>query len=221
MRVVSQARDRAVAQRRERNAAHGPHARSNAGRLFGRASIARGARIGAVALLVAPPTSGSVLLTQEEALAEAFPGAEVERHAEFLDPEQVERIESLAGSELSSRLVVRYRGLRGGESLGVAYFDAHTVRTLPETVMVLIGPDGAVVRVDVLSFDEPPDYLPRRRWFEQFGGKMLDDGLSLKRGIRGVTGATLSSRAVTAAVRRALAIHTVLGEPGDGEQEDR
>ena len=175
----------------------------------------------AVALLLPAPASTAVLLTQEEALAEAFPDAEVERLTEFLEPEQVVRIEDLAGSELGSRLVVRYRAVRDGEAVGTAYFDAHRVRTLPETLMVVIGEEGEVIRVDVLSFDEPPDYLPRSAWFDQFDGRVLDADLSLKRGIRGVTGATLSSRAVVAAVRRALAIHQVLSEPHDTAEEER
>jgi Na+-translocating ferredoxin:NAD+ oxidoreductase RnfG subunit len=64
--------------------------------------------------------------------------------------------------------------------------------------------------VEILAFDEPPDYLPKRAWLGQFSGKRLDDELSVKRGIRGITGATLSSQAVTDAVRRVLAIHEAL-----------
>ena len=175
--------------------------------------------------LAASPAPAVVLLTQEEALGEVFSGAEVERQTEFLSEEQVAEIQERAGSELGSRIVIRYRGTREGQLVGTAYFDAHLVRTLPETIMVLLGREGSVQRVEVLSFEEPRDYLPRARWFEQFHGKLLDDDLALNRSIRGVTGATLSSRAVTQAVRRILATHRVLeaaaraaeGEPaGEG-----
>ncbi|MGD8377959.1 MAG: FMN-binding protein [Acidobacteriota bacterium] len=171
------------------------------------------------ALLLAgslPAVRGGVLLTQEEALEVAFPGCAVERIVAFLDPDQVRRIEELGGTAMDTRMVVQYRATREGALVGTAYFDAHRVRTLPETIMVVVGPDDRVLRIDVLSFDEPPDYLPRPRWFEQFQGRELDPELSLDRGIRGVTGATLSSRAVTAAVRRILAAHRVLLESADG-----
>jgi Na+-translocating ferredoxin:NAD+ oxidoreductase RnfG subunit len=177
-----------------------------------------GIALAAAGLLIAPGAPCAVLMTQEEALARAFPDAEVERLAEFLDEDQAKRAAELAGADLPSRLVVRYRGVRDGRDLGTAYFDTHTVRTLPETLMILVGGDGRVVRVEVLSFDEPRDYLPRSGWYSQFDGRALDEDLSLKQGIRGVTGATLSSRAATEAVRRALAIHRVLSDERDGPE---
>ena len=66
------------------------------------------------------------------------------------------------------------------------------------------------------SFFEPQDYLPSRRWFGQFEGRDLDEGLRLKREIRTLSGATLSSRSATDAVRRALALHRVLNVTGPG-----
>ena len=56
---------------------------------------------------------------------------------------------------------------------------------------------------------EPEEYLPRPSWYAQFIGKRLDDDLRLKRGIKGVTGATLTARATTDAARRLLALHAV------------
>ena len=162
-----------------------------------------------------------VIQTREEALDEAFPeAAEVLRRTAFLDEEQVERIEELAGSELRTHVVTFYEGQRDGAILGTAYFDSHVVRTLPEVIMVLVGPDGSMGRVSILSFQEPRDYLPSDRWLEQFEGEGLDEELTLKRDIRGITGATLSARAITRSVRRMLAIHRVLEEADGGEPEE-
>jgi len=77
--------------------------------------------------------------------------------------------------------------------------------------MVALDAAGAVSRVEVLSFREPQEYLPRDAWYEQFDGRRLDAELRLKRGVRGVTGATLTARATTEAVRRVLALHAVIG----------
>ena len=52
--------------------------------------------------------------------------------------------------------------------------------------------------------------LWKRRKNHQYDGEKLDDDLSLKRDIRPVTGATLTARATTEAVRRVLAIHRVV-----------
>ena len=99
-----------------------------------------------------------------------------------------------------------------GEAGGTAYFDAHRVRTLPETLMVAVDPEGRVRRLEILSFAEPPEYIPREAWYGQFTGQPLSQDLALKRRIRATTGATLTARATTDAVRRVLAIHRVLSE---------
>jgi transcriptional regulator of nitric oxide reductase len=151
-----------------------------------------------------------VLVTLDDALQLAFPDAKTSRETLFLSDEERREIEVLCGQELPGGLATRFvaRGDQG-EVQGYAYVDTHVVRTLPETVMVVIDPSGAVRRVEVVSFREPLDYVPREGWYRQFDGEELDDDLQLKRDIRPVTGATLTARATTDAVRRVLAIHQV------------
>lgn len=173
----------------------------------------------AVALLaglVAPaPVPATVFLTVDEALELAFPGCRVERKTVYLTDEQVARARELAGGGVESALVHPYVArCEGGEEGGVAYFDNHRVRTLPQTLMVVVGPDDEVARIEILAFREPPDYIPRGAWYDQFTGRELGPELALKRGIRGVTGATLTARATTEAVRRVLALHRVVRSAG-------
>ena len=146
-------------------------------------------------------------MTQQQALASAFPaGSKVERQSIFLTPQQLAAAKKESGLEFSDRLVVRYAGPGG-----YAYFDTHRVRTLAETVMVIVTSDGKIDRIEILSFDEPPDYLPKKRWFDQFRGRKLDDDLSLKRSIRPISGASLSGRAIVNASRKILALHHAIG----------
>lgn len=173
-----------------------------------------GATAVACALLaVAAPARARVLLTVEEALALAFPGAEIERRTAFLTDAQRARAAELAGQPPVSSIVHPYVARRAGRIVGTAYFDTHVVRTLAETVMVTIDAESRVGRVEVLSFDEPPDYLPREAWYRQFDGRSLGPDLELRRVIRPVSGATLTARATTDAVRRALALHRALADP--------
>ena len=174
-------------------------------------------RAAAVVLIVAAAATAApaaVYLTQAEALKLAFPApAVVDRRSEFLTEAQLRTARARAGSgvEIASALVTRYVGKDArGNILGTAYFDTHRVRTLDETLMVVVDPAGRPGRVEILSCDEPPEYLPKKGWLEQFVGRALDPELSVKRGIRGITGATLSSQAATDAVRRVLAIHEAL-----------
>jgi hypothetical protein len=153
--------------------------------------------------------------TQDEALAIAFPGAEITRRAEALTKEQASEVAKRSGDKPSSLLVFAYEARIDGKLVGTAYFDAHLVRTLPETLMIVVDPSGRIARIDVLAFNEPKDYLAPERWLEQFPGRELDDELHLRRGIDGISGATLTARAVTKTARRILAVHQVLSEPAD------
>lgn len=175
------------------------------------------AAVAAVSAAAAPAATAQTL-TQDEALALAFPDAErVERRTAYLEDAQLEEARALAGSdvEVSSAIVTYYVAVRGGASVGVAYFDAHRVRTLPEVLMIVVDPDARVRRIEVVSFREPPEYRAPGGWLRQFDDATLEPSLSLKGDIANITGATLTAGAVTRAVRRTLALHAVIA-PFDG-----
>ena len=157
----------------------------------------------------------SDLATVDEVLEATFPDAEVHRESVFLTTDQVSAVERSAGDRPHGALVTRFRAERGGATVGWAYLDTHRVRTLPETLVVLVDADGAIIAIEVVAFREPMDYLPPGSWYRQFDGRRLDDDLQLKRGIRPITGATLTARATTTATRRVLAIHDLLEPDGD------
>jgi hypothetical protein len=166
-------------------------------------------------LILTPVRIGAVVYsTREQALARVFPPpATVERRTFFPTPEQRERATRLAGSKVEASLIVAYVGKRGEERLGTAYFDTHPVRTLNETILVVVSPDGTLGPVEVVAFGEPEDYLPRASWLRLFAKRRLGPDLSVGRGLAHVSGATLTTQAIAAAVRRVLALHAVLGSP--------
>lgn len=189
--------------------------------------------LGASLLLVAPtptpssslnpplPAPGKVFLTVEEALELAFPKCAVERGTEYFKLEHKQRVAKLAGSDYDKGILHPYVAKKDGKLIGTAYFDTHTVRSLRETLMFVIAPDGTIARVEVLAFGEPLDYLPRDKWYAQFLERKLDDELTLGRGIRNLTGATLSARSATRAVREVLACHQVLREIAEEQERER
>lgn len=165
-----------------------------------------------LALGPAAGSSGKVFLTLEEALALAFPECRIERATEYLSEAEETRVEELARGELPGRVVRPYRAYKGDVLVGTAYFDAHRVRTKNEVLMLVVGLDQRLKRVEVLAFAEPLEYLPKASFYAQYAGRRLDDQLELQRGVRGVSGATLSAASATAAARRALALHQILAE---------
>jgi hypothetical protein len=169
------------------------------------------------AVLLAAPAGARVLLSQKEALALAFPnGEKIERQTAFLDDEQVAAAEKAAGEKLSSKIWTYYVGSSTGGVSGTAYFESHRVRTMNEAFMVVVDPDATVRFVEILSFAEPDEYLAPKKWLGQFSGKSLNEDLMLRRGLRNITGASLTSDAVTRGVRRVLAVHRVI-QAGTGK----
>ena len=165
--------------------------------------------------LCATVAHATVFHAKDEALALAFPGSDrVEDRAVILTDEQKAAVEKRARAPLESQLWTIYVGWKGTELLGYAVIDTHTVRTLPETAMVVLSPGGEVRRVEILAFYEPPEYTPPERWTRQFDGRRLDDDLKLGAAVHGITGETLSATALTAAVRRVLSLYAVLSEGG-------
>lgn len=145
-------------------------------------------------------------MKQDEALKIAFPEAvSVERKTLFLSPKQIEAIEKLAKSKMEYRVITYYVGRNKKEFMGYAFFESHVVRTMPETFMVVLAAEGTVRSVEMLAFYEPEDYLPPKKWLGLFDNKKLDQELWIKRGIKNITGATLTTQAITDGIRRILA----------------
>jgi len=167
--------------------------------------------LGMLVFVISDNLEAQVYLTQGQALKLAFPGSTitVERKTLFLTDEQVKEIQRLAKTKVESKIVTYYAGLSAKGVEGYVFFETNIVRTMPETFMIVVNPDSSVRFVEMLAFYEPPDYLPTKRWFELFGEKELNKDLWVKRGIANVSGATLSSNAITAGVRRALATFEV------------
>lgn len=157
------------------------------------------------------PSWGTVYMTVPQALEKFFPPPITveEKRAIFLD-EQTKEIQKILGAdeELDSRLVTYFIAKKGNQDVGRAYIDTHLVRTLKETIMIVVGTDEKIEGIQVLSFNEPPDYLAPGRWMEQFNGRSLET--ASKKDIHSITGASLTARSVTKSVRKILAIHKVL-----------
>jgi len=155
-------------------------------------------------LLGSQPALAKVYQATGDFLDEIARGCSKERLTSYLTPAQLKEL-----PEGTSALVVRHELRCAGQKRWV-YFDSHRVRTLAEALAIVVGPDGALEEVQVLSFDEPEDYLPKPKWFGTFRGRKLGPGLELHREIPMITGATLSARAATDATRKILKIHEVL-----------
>ncbi len=147
----------------------------------------------------------------ERALKDAFPDCSIETRNIILNIDQVKKVEELSGISLKTRLVTFYVAKREGKVIGYAFIDTHIVRTQLETVMYTITREGDLDIIEVLSFNEPLEYVPEDGWLLLFRKKSLEkDSIRLRIDIPNVTGATLTSKAITDNARKVLSIWSVI-----------
>ena len=147
---------------------------------------------------------------RDEVLAMTYPGAQIRAEQVFLTDAQRKQIAASGHIEVTSSLVARYLATREGRAAGRAYVDTHTVRTKRESLLIALDEQGRVTRVEVTAFLEPAEYRASDAWLRQYQGRTLGDDVAINRAIRPIAGATLTARAVNAAVRRVLATDAVL-----------
>lgn len=129
----------------------------------------------------------------------------------FLSPAQKKRVQNLAGFEPDTRMFRVFRIFDGeGQSLADAFLDTHILRTHYETILVVIRPGGVVHEIQILGFEEPPDYYPPERWLNLMKGKSLKDDLMVGRAIPNMTGATITATTIVRRVRLLLAVWKVV-----------
>ena len=110
------------------------------------------------------------------------------------------RVDSL---HVDSNTVLRVS--RRDSLLGFAEVGNVIGKSEPITFLVAIGPDDRLKDVDILVYREPRGgEVAYEAWRKQFRGKTAADSVRVGKGIRSISGATISVHAVTAGVRRML-----------------
>ena len=110
------------------------------------------------------------------------------------------RVDSL---HVDSNTVLRVS--RRDSLLGFAEVGNVIGKSEPITFLVAIGPDDRLKDVDILVYREPRGgEVAYEAWRKQFRGKTAADSVRVGKGIRSISGATISVHAVTVGVRRML-----------------
>lgn len=159
----------------------------------------------------------TIYYSKNEAMELAFgKGTEIESLSLFPDEEQTAKIEQIAKIKLDSGLFTFYVGRSQSKILAYAAIETTNVRTKPETLMIVLTPDGALRDVHVLAFHEPAEYQPPDGWFKKLYNRPLAE-LEINKGIDGISGATLSTRSAINSIRKVMAIYQVMIKNKDPE----
>ena len=151
------------------------------------------------------------LITVEAALKDIFPQAtQIVPETLKLTQTQIQEIATKARMEEGSLSKGEFRvhiAQKGREVIGYAFEDTVPGKWGPIDYLLGVYPHGKVIKVVVLSYQEKrgrPTAKPR--FLKQFIHKTAEDPLRLRKDINGISGATVSSQAVTDGVRKLLNI---------------
>ena len=165
----------------------------------------------ALCVLWPSPASAYTIYTREALVQSFFPAAEVEVLSYTPPPEIADRL-GYAPPQATYEIWV---GRVHGEPVAYAILDAQLGQHEPISYAVLFDPRGSVLRVEITEYREAyGDGVKGEGFRRQFVGKNKDSSLKLGRDIQIVSGATISSRAITVGVRRdTILMHHYLGLP--------
>jgi len=149
-----------------------------------------------------------IYFTEAEALAKVFAKADSLWVETWMPSEaEITSLQERLGWRVAPEEVRVHRGRRADEDMGFAVITEEKGRFKPITFLVKVAPAGHVEMVLVMVYRESRgDGVKRQRFLKQFRRKNAASSLRLNRDIVGVSGATLSSRGVTAGVKRVLAL---------------
>jgi hypothetical protein len=154
------------------------------------------------------PEAVKVYFTPDEAIAKVFTKADTLWTEEWNPtPQERAELEGRLGWRVEDEAFAIHRAGKDGKNLGYAVITEEQGRFKPITFIVKMSAKRRVDMVLVMVYRESRgDGVKRQRFLKQFRDKDTSDHLRLNRDIVGVSGATMSSRALAMGVKKVLAI---------------
>lgn len=167
-----------------------------------------------ILLLFALPLSAKVLISPIDAMKECYgENSLIVKKNILLSKKQAKHIQQEAKVKLDSKIFRTFKATKDGQLLGYGILVNKKVRSKNAVVIYLISNDSILKSIEIIAFNEPPEYLPSKKWNSQFENIPTEKMLRVSKEIPTITGATLSARTITDSSRLAFALyHEVLKE---------
>lgn len=151
---------------------------------------------------------GATVLSRDQVLKNAFPLAETfVRQVLRLSDEQMKKLSEESGQKISSRFVTVYIAKKGDESLGYGFIGYTKGKSSFIKYFVAITPEGKIHSIEIMSYRGEKGSEVRHEIFKkQFAGKSSGSNIKVGADINAISGATISSRAVTNSVRKTMRV---------------
>ncbi|CAB1064292.1 hypothetical protein D1BOALGB6SA_9084 [Olavius sp. associated proteobacterium Delta 1] len=161
------------------------------------------------------------LLTKEKAFKKVFGSrARIETETVELSGDTLMNIKKKLGGSLvyyqqgsskkaEGQVTIEFHfGIKNGKKTGVAIIDVEPGKWGPVEFITAMDLKGKVKKVKVMSYQEQRGRpISRSSFVNQYRGKSSSSRLQVGKDIVGISGATVSSRAATFAVKKAIVIY--------------
>ena len=133
-------------------------------------------------------------------------GVQIEKKQFRLSPKELKAIQDASHATLDSDLVRFYTVKNKTNTEGYAVLVVKKIRTKNAAILYVVGTNYRIKSTEIVYFAEPQEYKPIANWLQTLEGKTQEDNLYAFKGIPVISGATLSSRAISDAARIALVL---------------
>lgn len=106
-----------------------------------------------------------------------------------------------------SNTPLTYKVSKNGSEVGYLVFGEEIGYQSTIVIATLVDIDGKIINAKTYSHDETPAFYKRlidQKFFEQFTGKPIEEGVGIRNNIDAITRSTISSNAVTKAVHESI-----------------
>jgi Na+-translocating ferredoxin:NAD+ oxidoreductase RnfG subunit len=142
--------------------------------------------------------------TLTDYLREQLKGQESTSKETFkLSPEQIDKLKEIALKATDEQFIFFYGKSKDGKIKKACTVVSQEGKEGPMSIGVCFDPDGIVTSVDLLSMlEDHGQKVKEQSFLKQFKGKNVASSFQVGKDINGVSGATISSWAVSEAVRK-------------------
>ncbi len=153
---------------------------------------------------------GQLFLKPADAIKAAYPtSTSSKKESILLTNKQASEVQKLIKKKLKSKIFTFYVIKEGDKVIAHAGVYTNKVRSKTGTYITFINPDGKIHSIEVVAFNEPPEYKPKKRWLKLFNDKTINDNIKTRESIPNLSGATLSATSASNTAKLMLAVYEV------------
>ncbi|QFR50008.1 FMN-binding protein [Sulfurimonas lithotrophica] len=151
-----------------------------------------------------------VLTSIDEAMNATFgEDCKISKKTILLKNNEFKKVQKIAKTKIKSKIFQVYFAKKDSKTIGYGVLISKKIRSKNGVVLYMIDVNGTLKEIEIIAFNEPLDYLPSKKWKNEFINTPNSKLLEVGKNIPTITGATLSAKSITNSARVALALYDI------------